>query len=49
MRGKETFVTGLILEMNWEEAPPRGPPPYISLPFNIPFLTEKVPFLHNLY
>ena len=33
-------VPGLLDKVLYEEAPPRGPAPY---PFNIPFLTEKVP------
>ena len=40
---EKTLVSGLILEVNWEEGPPRGRP--LNLPFNIPFSTEKVPFL----
>ena len=42
-------VPGLLDKVLYEEAPPRGPAPY---PFNIPFLTEKVPlripFLGNV-
>ena len=33
-------VPGLLDKVLYGEAPPRGPAPY---PFNIPFLTEKVP------
>ena len=37
VRGKETLVSGLIIEVNWEES--------LRLSFNIPFLTEKVGIL----
>jgi len=27
VRGKETLVSDLILEVNWDEGPPQDPPP----------------------